>query len=144
MRKALLLIGIIGTAVFLSHFGVSYGRAMWGSRDMWWTPRSLALPLDDSRDEFRVFVLGEPLSDHVERGSLTVIDEGGEPHVIGPADVRVRLNNWDATRASLLHSAVYAAFMLGASATCLALGLAQFLRQPQHAAADEQSPPANA
>jgi len=124
--NALLLIGIIGAAVLGPQFAVQYGRATWGDKDIWWTPASLALPLQETKQEFRVFLSGEPLQGHLERGSLSATDPNGRSYQVVSEDIRVRLNNWNKVRASHLHSAVLSAFMLGVSVTFLLLGVLQF------------------
>lgn len=131
--NALLLIGIIGMAVIGSHFGVTYGRAVWGNKDIWWTPMSLALPLEDTSQDFRLFIGGEPLLEHVERGTLTARDANGQPYQVSSEDIRVRLNNWLDVKADFLHSAVFSGILLGISLTCLILGLAEFIRSPKQA-----------
>ncbi|MBD3336503.1 MAG: hypothetical protein GF355_13405 [Candidatus Eisenbacteria bacterium] len=120
--KALLLIGIIGTSVFGAHTGAQYGRAVWGDRDIWWTPRSLAVDLDETQDEFRLLVSGDLLQEHLRRGSLQATDAQGETYRVVAGDISVRLNNWDEVRASWFQSAVFSAFMLGAAVACLVLG----------------------
>ena len=125
MRKtnALLLIGIIGTVTGGTMFGIQYGRAMWGRSDIWWTPRQLALPLAETRQDFELRIGDRPLQDHLQQRSLTAVAPDGQRYTVVSEDVRVRLNNWPRVRNSWLQSAVYAAFMLGASAACLVLGL---------------------
>ena len=54
---------------------------------------------------------------------------GGKPYQVAPDDVTVRLNNWHKIQASLFHSAIPSAFLLGASITCLAVGLVQWRRR---------------
>ncbi|MBN2467304.1 MAG: hypothetical protein JXD19_04060 [Deltaproteobacteria bacterium] len=130
MRKkinALLLIGIIGSVVCGSHFAVTYGRALWGPSDIWWTPISMALPLDETTQEFNILVSNELLQDHLKRRSLTATDLEGKSYQVVSDDIEVRLNNWHKVKASFLHSAVFAAFMLGVSITCLILGAVQVL-----------------
>ena len=126
--NALLLIGIIGTFVFGVHFGISYGRAVWGNSDMWWTPRSLSLPLEETRQEFRLFINGENLQDHLKRGSLRIADSEGNLHQVVPGDIKVRLNNWPEVKTDFLHSAVFSGIMLGISLTCLILGISSLIR----------------
>ncbi len=68
------------------------------------------------------------LQRQVEQGVLAVKDETGAMRPVGPAEIRVRLNNWQKIRAERLHSAVFAALSLGISLACLGLGLVQTLR----------------
>ena len=125
--KPLVLLGLLGTLIFGSSFATQYGRALWGNRDIWWTPRSMALPLDQTRDVFELYVSGTSLGDHLVRRSLSAVEGSGRSYAVVAEDIRVRLNNWQTVRGSLLHSAVPAAFLLGASVTCLGLGVAGWL-----------------
>jgi hypothetical protein len=118
-----LLIGIIGVSLFGSYFGIYYGRAVGGSTDIWWTPKALALPLNDTRNEFEIFLKDELLQDHLERGSLLTTDLNGQSSRVVSNDIVVRLNNWHKTRASLLHSAVFTALLLGVSLMSLVVGV---------------------
>jgi hypothetical protein len=131
--NALLIIGIIGTSVFGAHFGVQYGRAVWGNRDIWWTPMSMALPLEDTSRNFRLFIGGEPLLEHVERGTLTAVDANGQTYSVSSDDIRVRLNNWPEVKADFLHSAIFSGILLGISLSCLILGLAELIRSRKRA-----------
>jgi hypothetical protein len=127
--NALLIIGIIGTAVFGSHFGVQYGRAVWGNQDIWWTPMSLALSLDETDQDFRLFISGDSLQELLAQGSLTALDSDSQPYQLVPEDVQVRLNNWHKVKADFLHSAVFSGILLGVSLTCLILGVGEFIRR---------------
>ena len=129
MRKinGWLLIGIIGIAVFGSHLAIQYGQAVWGNSDMWWTPRSMALPLSETRQNFELFVRGELLQRHLDRGSLSAIDSQAGRYSFVPEDVEVRLYNWQKVKSSMLHIAVLAAFMLGISVMSLIVGIIQFV-----------------
>jgi len=129
MRKinGFLIAGIIGVSVFGAHFGIQYGRAIWGNNDMWWTPKSMALPLSKTRHNFEVFVSGNLLQNHLDNGSLSVTDSQGERYILVPEDIEVRLNNWQKVKSSMLHKAVWAAFTLGISLMCLIIGVKQFI-----------------
>ena len=127
--KPFLLIGMIGIFTSGSQFAAKYIEAMWGDKDIWWTPMSLALPLSDTAQEFKIFVSGEPLQNHIQRGTLNATDKTGRPYRIVADDVKVRLNNWNKTRASRFHHAVYLALMLGSSVTFFAIGIAQLISQ---------------
>jgi len=136
----LLLIGIIGVTVFGSHFGAQFGRAVWGNQDIWWTPKSMALTLDETKDSFQVLIGGEPLARRLEAGALLAVGPQGERYKIVPGDIGVRLNNWPRVKASFLNAAVCSAFMLGVSFACLVLGLTQIIqaRRPGKAAAPDR------
>ncbi|MBK1719126.1 hypothetical protein CKO27_15995 [Thiocystis violacea] len=128
--NALMLIGLIGAPVAGAQFGVDYSRAIWGDDQIWWTPATMALPLEQTRGSFQLFLDNEPIQNHLERRSLTALDTNGLAYFVAPELFKVRLNNWAPVKASLLHKAVYSAFALGVSLTCLVVGLIQFFRQP--------------
>jgi hypothetical protein len=125
----LLLAGLIGTAVSGFLFAQQYGgAAVWGRQDIWWTPLELALPLSATASQFELYLGGELLQRQVERGALAVRDDkGAAMRLVAPAEICVRLNNWQKIRAERLHGAVFAAFSLGISLACLGLGVAQTL-----------------
>ncbi len=136
MRKinGLFIAGIIGVFVIGSHVGVQYGRAVWGNSDMWWTPKSMALPLSETRKNFELFVRGDLLQNHLKKGTLSAIDSQGESYRLAPEDIQVRLNNWYKVKSSMLHSAVLAAFLLGISVMSLAFGVKQLVAERKKAA----------
>jgi hypothetical protein len=95
-----LIVGVIGVSVLGAHFGMQYGRAVWGNSDMWWTPKSMALPLSQTRSDFEIFVSGDLLQDHLDRRSLYATDSQGERYDLTPDDIEVRLNNWQKVKSS--------------------------------------------
>jgi hypothetical protein len=125
----LLLAGLIGTAVSGSIFAEQYGAAVWGDQNIWWTPLELALPLAVAAGEFELYLGGELLQRQVEQGALAVKNEQGAMRPVAPAEIKIRLNNWQKIRAERLHGAVFAALSLGISLACLGLGLVQLLRE---------------
>lgn len=131
MRKTngFLIAGIIGVSVVGAHFGIQYGRAVWGNNDMWWTPKSMALPLSQTRNNFEVFVSGDLLQNHLDRKSLSATNPQGERYDLSPDDIEVRLNNWQKVKSSMLHTAVWAAFMLGVSVMSFVVGVKQFISE---------------
>ena len=131
--KRFLLIGMIGIFTCGSQFAVKYGQAIWGNQDIWWTPMQMALPLDDTKNEFAIFISGEPLQKHVDRGSLSTTDNSGKPFRVASGDIKVRINNWHKTKTSLLHGSVYPALALGSCITLFGIGLAQWIAQRRHA-----------
>ena len=127
--NALLLIGLIGIFVFGTHFSIFYGKAMFGNKDMWWTPLSLSLSLDETKNDFRLLISGRTLQQHLQEETLFVDDPQDTTYKIVPEDIRVRLNNWNKVKASFLNSSVYAAFMLGISLACLIMGIAGYFKR---------------
>lgn len=120
--NALFLIGVIGTVVFGFHFGLQYGRAVWGNSDIWWTPMSMAMSLHETRQTFNLFLGDELLQDHLARSSLSATDSKGRSYPIVADDIKVRINNWYKIKASFLHFAVFTGILLGGSIACLIMG----------------------
>lgn len=89
----------------------------------------MALPRNDTRQEFELFLNDELLQDHLE--PRTRISIGNRPERTikpgGADDIVVRLNNWRKTKASLLHSAVFMALLLGVSLMSVLLGVTQMI-----------------
>jgi len=128
----LMIIGLVGTPIAGTQFGLDYGRAIWGAPQVEWTPIEMALPLEQTSGSFQLLLDNEPLADHLARNSLTALGSEGLAYFVTPEMVRVRLNNWpqiQAWKAHLLHMAVYSALGLGVSLTCLIVGLVEFFRQ---------------
>ncbi len=128
--NTLMLIGLIGTPIAGAQFGVDYGRAIWGDDQIWWTPVKMALPLEQARGSVQFLFDDQSLQDRLASDPLTSLNAEGLAYFVRPEQFKVRLNNWSQAKASLLHSAVYWAFGLGISLTCLVLGLIEFVRQP--------------
>jgi hypothetical protein len=89
----------------------------------WWTPRSLALTPEESRDRVRVLVSGTPLAEHLEAGTLKVAAAGESPRPLTAEEVRFRFNNWDRVRADLYFQAIFSASYTTAGVLLLAVGL---------------------
>ncbi len=128
--NTLMLIGLIGTPVAGAQFGVDYSRAVWSDdQNNWWTPVASALPLEKTGGSFQLLLDGEPLQNHLARSSLTALGPEGLAYIVTPDLIKVRLNMRDAVQVPRLHAAIYSAFALGVSLTCLIVGLVRFFRQ---------------
>jgi hypothetical protein len=91
-------------------------------RDIWWTPKPLALPLADTADRVEVYVRDVALAEHIRGGRLQLVGgTGGTP--VQESDIRVRFNNWDRIRAERVPSLLSAGIALGASGVLLLFGL---------------------
>ncbi|RJP44878.1 MAG: hypothetical protein C4548_05405 [Desulfobacteraceae bacterium] len=144
MRKQmnpLLLIGLIGVFVVGSIFVEKYWQATRSEPNMWWTPMSMALQLDETRSHFELFIRGELLQNHIRDGSLSLVSPDGASTPVTSDDIRVRLNNWPAVHASFLSSAILPAFLFGVSLSCLAAGI--ILLRKRNAVLDSMQRPVN-
>lgn len=81
--------------------------------DIWWTPPSLMVPLNEAADRARVYIGGKPLTDLVGAGQLRIAD-GASSSVVGASDIAFRLNNYDRVRAQRIPLLLAYAAMCGA------------------------------
>jgi hypothetical protein len=123
----LVLVGLIGIFTVGSNFGMQMYRAFGGNRDIWWTPRELALPLEDTENSFSMNIGGRSIDEHLRRGSLFVRDSSGDEYSVVPRDVEVRMNNWFKVRSSILASAVLSGVFFGGAIALFIAGIIQVL-----------------
>lgn len=124
----LLVIGLTATIFFGSFFAGEYLQITRGNKDIWWTPMSMALPLDQSRTEFELFIQKEMLQKHIEKGALLIVGDNGKSVKVKTGDVKVRLNNWHKVKTEKMQYAILTVFFLGASIAVLIIGLIQFVK----------------
>jgi hypothetical protein len=62
--------------------------------DIWWTPKPMALSLDQSRDRVEIYARGKPLSALLSARQLSITDAAGS-NVLGAHEIGLRFNNWD-------------------------------------------------
>ncbi len=124
----LLLIGLAGTFFFGSFFAGEYLAATSANQDIWWTPMTMALSLDQSRAEFELYVRGDLLQKRVETGTVWLMDKQGKLSKVTAEDVKIRFNNRYKVKAEKLHKAVFTAFMSGISIALLVTGLVRFFK----------------
>ena len=129
----LLIIGLTGTIFFGSLFAGDYLGASESNKDNWWTPMSMALSLDQTRPEFELYLKKELLQKHIEKGTLLVANDGGNPSKLISGDIKIRLNNWNKVKAEKLKYAVFTAFFLGASIALLIIGLIRLVADKEDA-----------
>ena len=89
----------------------------------------MALPLEETKNDFAIFISGEPLQKHVDQGILSATDQSGKIYRVASGDIKIRINNWYKTKASLLHWSVFLALALGSCITFFGIGLAQWIGQ---------------
>ena len=70
-------------------------------KDIWWTPRTMLVPLARSQDRVEIYLRGKPLGTLIEAGQLRLTDERGSS-VLTPNEIGLRFNNWDRVRAEHL------------------------------------------
>jgi len=91
-------------------------------RDIWWTPVTMKVALDDSRDRVEVFVKEIPLGDLLTEGAL-VIRAGAEERILNKADVNFRFNNYDNVKASKIPIVASSSAIIMAGLISLIYGL---------------------
>ncbi|NCC25177.1 MAG: hypothetical protein EOM25_08250 [Deltaproteobacteria bacterium] len=126
MKKPLngmLIFGVITTFVFGSTLATSLVGAFWGPKDIWWTPASMALPLSQTANDFQMFIAGTPVDELVTSDRLQTIDAQEHEFKVALEDIRIRKNNWLATKARELTMAVFQAFGFGLGLGFLCTGL---------------------
>jgi hypothetical protein len=137
-----LLAGLIGICTIGTGFTVQLYRAYGGNDAVWWTPVSMKRPFKESRNRFRLYLSGQPLSKHLEQGTLWAKDDQGERYRVVEKDLSVRLNHWPEVKASILSGAIVNGVLFGAALTLFAIGLAQVLGRSKTADhADQQAHP---
>ncbi len=125
----MLLIGLIGLFTVGINVGITLARIYAGNENIWWTPHKLALPLEDAQSSFVVLVREVPMKLFLDSGQLAVRAADGECQVLQPGDVRVRLNNWQKTRAQLMQGALISCFALGMILIFLLWGIVEYRKE---------------
>jgi hypothetical protein len=80
--------------------------------NIWWTPRTMLVPLAEGADRVEIYVGGEPLQALLQAGRVQVAGGGA----IAAADIGLRFNNSDHVRAQRLPLLLLSAAMCGADA----------------------------
>ena len=121
--NVLLWIGLLGTLAFGIRFTTDVYRVVWGDHSIWWTPQEMRLPIDETRNNFEMYIGGKLLQRHLSEGTLFSVDKHGEQYRIVSKDISVRLNNWDKVKALILRNASIGGFALGVTITLFLIGL---------------------
>jgi hypothetical protein len=94
----------IMSLVFLFLAAAPLYRELARPKDIWWTPRTMLVPLAESGDRVEIYVAGKPIGD-----------------VLQGSQVGLRFNNWDRVRAERFPMLLASAAMCGAIVTLLLL-----------------------
>lgn len=133
--NSLLWIGLTGTIIIGTSFFTDVYRAFWGDRSIWWTNQAKRLSVEQTKDNFELYIAGKLLQKHFSDGTLLGIDNNGKQYPIVAKDIAVRFNNWDKIKATILGYTTMSGFGLGVVLTLLVTGLIQFFRR------EKKSPP---
>jgi hypothetical protein len=88
--------------------------------DIWWTPRTMLIPLTESTDRVEIYALGQPLTALLQAGQIRTA-EGGGMRVLRASEIGLRFNNWDRVRAERVPALVASAAACGVAALMLLL-----------------------
>ena len=88
--------------------------------DIWWTPRTMLVPLAESGDRVEVNVRSKSLGSLLEAGQLRIADDVSG-NVLSTGDVGFRFNNWQRVRTQRLPVLLVYAAMIGAVAVLFLL-----------------------
>lgn len=126
--NSLLWIGLMVTLIIGTSFFVNIYQAFYGDNTIWWTNKTMMLPIEKTTDNFELYISGNLLQKHLSEKDLFAADPNGKQYLITTQDIKVRLNNWDKTKASILTNAVISAFVFGIAITLLVIGLFRFFQ----------------
>jgi hypothetical protein len=70
-------------------------------RDIWWTPRTMLIPLAESTDRVEIYALGQPLTALLQAGQVRMAEDGSM-RVLTAGEIGLRFNNWERVRAERL------------------------------------------
>src|SRR5213593_4834758 len=102
--------------VFFCIAAVPVYRELSRPTDIWWTPRTMLVPLTASQDRVEIYARGKLLGTLLEAGQLRIAEDTGSS-ALAASEVGLRFNNWDRVRADRLP------LLLGYAAVCGAMGV---------------------
>lgn len=124
-QNPLFLIGLIGSFTIGSIFFVDIYNAFFGDENIYWTHQSMKLSIDETENDFQVFISGKKLKNHLDDKTLYAVDQSGAQYIVVKDDVTARLNNWNKTKSEILTKAVFTGFASGIALTLVIIGLFQ-------------------
>lgn len=95
---------------------------VWQRPDVWWTPQPMSVPFAEVDERVEVRVWDAPIQQETQAGRLQWLTQAGVTP-LGPADARLRFNNWDRIRVAKMPNLLAAAACAGASGAVLLLGI---------------------
>ncbi|WP_017302994.1 hypothetical protein [Spirulina subsalsa] len=126
-----LLIGLSGFFTLGSHLFIDLYRVFYEDPTIYWTHQAMPLSLEQTEQNFQLFIAGKNLNRHLSEKTLYALDSEGRPYSIVPEDVTVRVNNWPQVKANLLTKTTFTGFAFGITITLLLLGGVQTLNHQQ-------------
>jgi hypothetical protein len=128
-NNSLLWMGLMGSLIFGTTFFDNVYQAFRGDQTIWWTPQAMRLPIEETKDNFDLYIGGVSLQKHLSDKTLFSVDRNGKQYPVVSKDVTVRLNNWDKTQSSILTITTMSGFTLGVSIALLVIGVIQAFHQ---------------
>ena len=117
-RKFLLIFG----GIFFLMSALQIVRFFNQPADIWWTPKTLSVPLADASDWVEVYVRDVALHEQIKAGRVQLLTDNATAPVT-ESDIRLRFNNWDRIRAEGIPALLGAGIVLGASAVFFLIGI---------------------
>lgn len=99
---------------------VALFRELSRQSDIWWTPPTKLVSINEGADRVVVNVRGKTLGELLSGGKLMIAD-GTSTAALSTNDVGLRFNNWDRIRASRIPMLLLYAAVIGAGLMLLAL-----------------------
>jgi hypothetical protein len=131
MKKQLnlfLSIGILGLFIFGSYLISDVYEVFYGNKNIWWTPKQMILPLDQTRDRFEIWINDQLFQKRLEDGSLSAVGADGNQYRVVSKDIGVRFNNWDSRQVEILKFALVRALITGTCFGFLLAGIIQLFQ----------------
>ena len=97
MPPRLRLFFLVFTAALFLIPAVSLVSELTRRSDIWWTPRTMIVPLGESKDRVEIYARGRLVDSMIQAGTLRIVRDG-DTTVVRTSDIGLRFNNWDRVR----------------------------------------------
>ena len=97
MPPRLRLFFLVFTAALFLTPAVSLFSEFTRRSDIWWTPRTMLVPLGESKDRVEIYARGRLVDSLIQAGTLRIVRDG-DTTVVRTSDIGLRFNNWDRVR----------------------------------------------
>ncbi len=113
---------LIAGIIMLFVFGSQLAIVIFQPDDIWWTPASMKLSMEESDDRVDIYIKDKRLVDMLDNEEL-LLKTDAESVELKKADITFRLNNWDKVRASQLAKVGITSALVMASLMMIAYAL---------------------
>ena len=97
MPPRLRLFFLVFTAALFLIPAISLVSELTRRSDIWWTPRTMIVPLGESKDRVEIYARGRLVDSMIQAGTLRIVRDG-DTTVVRTSDIGLRFNNWDRVR----------------------------------------------